>query len=198
LGSGFFASDGIVATNLHVIEGAAKAYVKLVGKETMYDVDGIVGLDRDNDLVLLEVRGTKAPPLLLGNAHQVAVGDQVYVVGNPEGLEGTLSQGLVSGIRRLDSKTLFQISAPISHGSSGGPVLNSEGKVIGVAVAILEGGQNLNFAVPISYLGTTLSNLTPVRPLFTQNRRGILLRDQQIDLRQRRPGRVGTNRAGQH
>jgi S1-C subfamily serine protease len=85
------------------------------------------------------------------------VGDQVYVVGNPEGLEGTFSQGIVSGIRTFDSDSILQITAPISPGSSGGPVLDSVGNVIGIAVATFKSGQNLNFAVPVSYLKSLLS-----------------------------------------
>lgn len=82
------------------------------------------------------------------------MGNIVYSIGSPLGLQmlqNTLSQGLVSGIRDMDGYRLFQISAPISHGNSGGPVFNRNGEVIGIAVATIEGGQNLNFAIPIDY-----------------------------------------------
>ena len=89
-------------------------------------------------------------------------GDPVFVIGNPEGLEKTLSQGIVSGVRKLDGRTLLQITSPISHGSSGGPVLNAKGEVEGVAVSMLTEGQNLNFAVPanavIAFLSATQSS----------------------------------------
>lgn len=169
-GSGFFVRDGIVATNLHVVEGAAGGYVKLVGQSRKYDILGIVSADRAQDLVLLAVPGTAAPSLPLGDSRQVAVGDEIFVVGNPQGLEGTFSQGIVSGVRQISSQTLMQITAPMSPGSSGGPVLNMQGKVIGVAMATFKGGQNLNFAVPTSYLSTLLSNMKPVRPLAAEAR----------------------------
>jgi S1-C subfamily serine protease len=167
LGSGFFVSDGTVATNLHVIEGTAAGHAKLIGKEITYDIAGVIGTDDIADLALLRINGAKAPPLELGDSKQLAVGDEIYAVGNPKGLEGTFSQGIVSGIRSVGSDTLLQITAPISPGSSGGPVVDNQGKVIGVAVATFKGGQNLNFAVPISYLKALISKTSSasVRPI---------------------------------
>lgn len=165
LGSGFLVRDGVVATSLHVIEGAAKGYVKFIGKDTKHDIAGTVALDNRRDLVLLSVTGARGPLLTLGEAHQVQVGDEIYAVGNPQGLEGTLSQGIISGIRQVGSETVFQITAPISPGSSGGPVLNARGKVIGIAAATFRGGQNLNFAIPVSYLVSMVSNIGSPVPL---------------------------------
>lgn len=165
LGSGFFVKADIVATNLHVIESAARGYAKIVGQKPKYEIAGIVGIDTQRDLVLLKITGGKAPSLTFGDINQVAVGDEVYVIGNPQGLEGTFSQGIVSSIRQVGSDTFFQITAPISPGSSGGPVLNAQGKVIGIAVATFSGGQNLNFAIPASYLASLLSELKPAAPL---------------------------------
>jgi hypothetical protein len=156
LGSGFFVRTNVIASNFHVIEGASRGYAKLIGTKTKYDITGLVGLDATNDLVLLTVKDVTSPPLLLADSHKVAVGDEVFVAGNPQGLEGTFSQGIVSGIRDVESETLLQITAPISPGSSGGPVLNSEGKVIGIAVATFKSGQNLNFAIPANYLTSLL------------------------------------------
>lgn len=156
LGSGFFVKDDIVATNLHMIEGAARGYAKIVGRKPKYEIVGIVGLDTQRDLALLKITGVRAPSLTFGDINQVAVGDEVYAIGNPQGLEGTFSQGIVSSIRQVGSDILFQITAPISPGSSGGPVLNAQGKVIGIAVATFKGGQNLNFAIPATYLATLL------------------------------------------
>jgi len=152
LGSGFFVGDGIVATNRHVIEGATAGRAKLIGTETTHEINGVIATDEIADLVLLKIGDSKAPPLELGDSQQMAIGDDVYAVGNPKGLEGTFSQGIVSGIRLVGSDTLLQITAPISPGSSGGPIVDSQGKVIGVAVATFKDGQNLNFAVPVSYL----------------------------------------------
>jgi|ERR1017187_5809569 S1-C subfamily serine protease len=167
LGSGFFVRENVVASNFHVVEGASRGYAKLIGKKTKYDITGLVGVDTMHDLVLLNVTDAKSPSLPLADSRQVAVGDEVFAVGNPQGLEGTFSQGIVSSIRNVESETLLQITAPISPGSSGGPVLNSEGKVIGIAVATFTGGQNLNFAVPANYLASLLAatNANPVTPL---------------------------------
>jgi S1-C subfamily serine protease len=148
LGSGFFVADGVVATNYHVIKGATKIVARRVGQKHVYHVS-ILSTDEESDLALLKLDGAVAHPLTLARGSRIAVGDVVYVAGNPEGLEGTFSQGIVSALR---GKDYVQITAPISHGSSGGPVLNSRGEVIGVAVGTLEEGQNLNFAIPISQI----------------------------------------------
>ncbi|GAG54367.1 unnamed protein product, partial [marine sediment metagenome] len=129
---------------------------------------GLVSADYQRDLTLLKITGVITSPLIiLGDINQVAVGEEVYAVGNPQGLEGTFSQGIVSSIRQIGSDMLFQITAPISPGSSGGPVLNTQGKVIGIAVATFSGGQNLNFAIPASYLvpllkSVSVQNLIPL------------------------------------
>ena len=166
LGSGFFVGDGIIATNFHVIDGARYGYVSLVGDSQPYQVLGTVAVDKQRDLVLLAVNRAKATPLQLDDsASPVDVGDTVYVAGNPEGLEGTFSQGIVSGVRQLGDSMLIQVTAPISAGSSGGPVLNQKGRVIGVAVATFKEGQNLNFAVPVIHLSGLLLKVGPVTPL---------------------------------
>jgi len=164
LGSGFFVKEDMVATNLHVIEGAVSGYTKIVGKKPKYDIAGFVTIDQQRDLVLLKVQGVKAPTLVLADSNDVAVGDEVYAIGNPQGLEGTFSKGIISSIRKIGKDSLLQITAPISPGSSGGPVLDNEGKVVGVSVATFKGGQNLNFAIPSSYLRPLLSNSNSVTP----------------------------------
>jgi S1-C subfamily serine protease len=166
LGSGFFVRDDIIATNLHVIKNAVKGYVKPVGLNTKYQIKGIVGIDKSQDLVILLINGIKSPLLNIGDCKTQKVGDAIYVAGNPLGLEGTFSQGIISGIRQVGPDFLFQITAPISPGSSGGPLLNEKGEVIGVAVAAFKGGQNLNFAIPSSYLISLLSNpLSDPKPI---------------------------------
>ncbi|MBA7592637.1 hypothetical protein ES708_34828 [subsurface metagenome] len=117
------------------------------------------------DLVILEIEDIKGSPLPFGDSQQVAVGDEIYVIGNPQGLEGTFSQGIISGIRDLDTEYILQVTAAISPGSSGGPVLNDKGRVIGVAFATLTEGQNLNFAVPAYYLSRLLTKLEARSPL---------------------------------
>ena len=117
------------------------------------------------DLALLRLQDAQAPALALGESSEVAVGDEIFAVGNPRGLEGTFSAGIISGIRRVGQDTLLQVTAPISPGSSGGPILNGRGEVIGVAVASFTGGQNLNFAVPADYLKALISRPQQLKPL---------------------------------
>ncbi len=165
LGSGFFVRDGEIASNLHVVKNAARGYAKIVRQKKKYDIEGITAIDFERDLVILKIEGTSASTLILGDSNTVQVGETVYAVGNPQGLEGTFSQGIVSSIREIRADKLLQITAPISPGSSGGPVLNSKGKVIGVSVATFRGGQNLNFAIPSNYLQMLLEKAGPVKPL---------------------------------
>lgn len=165
LGSGFFVRNNEVASNLHVVEGAARGYAKIVGQTTKYDIEGITAIDPERDLVVLRISGARASTLPLGSIDVVQTGESVYAVGNPQGLEGTFSQGIVSSVREVGTDKLLQITAPISPGSSGGPVLNTKGEVIGVSVATFRGGQNLNFAIPSNYLKALLSNTGPAKPL---------------------------------
>ena len=168
LGSGFFVKENVIASNFHVVEKATRGYAKLVSQKTRYAIQGVVGLDSKHDLVLLAVEGASAPSLKLGDGSKVAVGDTIFAVGNPQGLEGTFSQGIISGIRQLETDSLLQITAPISPGSSGGPVLDSEGRVIGVAVATFRTGQNLNFAIPVKHVGELLQRAGKSEPLVSK------------------------------
>lgn len=165
LGSGFFVRPDQVVTNYHVIEGAAKGYVKFIGKSTLYAIDGISAMDEERDLALLKIVDAKAPVLPLSENGGVEIGETVYAIGNPEGFEGTFSQGIVSGIRNAGTDQWVQITAPISSGSSGGPVVNAKGLVIGVAVASVVEGQNLNFAIPVGPVKSLMASSGPTRPL---------------------------------
>lgn len=151
LGSGFIVDSGKVITNLHVIEDAAYGYVTISGETEKHKIEGYLAVDKTNDLALLSV------PTLIGNSIEINVnnpeiGEKIYAIGNPKGLSGTISEGIISGIRKFDSEELIQITAPISPGSSGGPVINNDGKLIGVSVGTLDSGQNLNFAIPTKYV----------------------------------------------
>ena len=158
-GSGFFVGRGIIATNLHVVEGFFNGYVKRVGMNKTHRIKSIVAMSSQQDLAILRVSDVGAPILPLGNSDKLQVGEPVYAVGNPKGyLEGTFTEGVISGVREFQiGVRRIQISAQISGGSSGGPVLNSSGEVIGVAVSKLTEGQNLNFAIPSNYLKELLS-----------------------------------------
>ena len=170
-GSGFFVRHDLIAANYHVIEGAAQGTVKLVGKETKYTIEGFTATDKTNDLALLKVTVYGIKPLPLGDSDTVRVGETIYVAGNPIGLEGTISHGIISGRRDRYTKERLQMTVPISPGSSGGPVLNSKGKVIGVSVSGYHGlgVQNLNFVIPSNYLKTLLTQSGTVKPLSQQN-----------------------------
>jgi hypothetical protein len=155
-GSGFFISNSIVATNAHVIKGAFSGAARLVGDSHKMQILGVLEVDYHNDLALLKV-SSDAPPLHLGADANPIVGDKVYVVGNPLGLEGTFSEGIVSGLRNIENESIVQMTAPISPGSSGGPVMDATGNVIGIAEATYSEGQNLNLAVPVAYLSKLLA-----------------------------------------
>ena len=150
-GSGFVVHDGQIATNHHVINNMSVGGVRLVGKEDIYPIEAILDSDKEYDLAVIKVGGIDAPALALGDSDTARIGDKVYVAGNPQGLEGSFSDGIISAIRG-DPDKFFQMTAPISQGSSGGPVFNEKGEVIGVSFATYLDGQNLNFAIPVNYL----------------------------------------------
>ena len=158
-GSGFFVRPGYIATNYHVINGAETIIARLVGTETTYTIEEIVATDERHDLAIIKVIGDTPPELPLGNSDEVRIGETVYTVGNPQGLQGTVSRGIVSSMRDFGQNGIrIQIDAPISPGNSGGPVLNEKGEVIGVSVSGIQGidAQNLNFVVPSNYLKALL------------------------------------------
>jgi hypothetical protein len=163
LGTGFVVrNDGLVASNLHVVAGNSNIVVTLADHREFRVVEVFNG-DRERDLVILRIEAHKLPAVSLGDSTAIRPGDSVVAIGHPLGLEDTVSNGLVSGIRKVDEHlTVLQISAPIAPGSSGGPIFNDRGEVIGVATAILLGGQNINFGVPISYVKELLTRPAPV------------------------------------
>ena len=152
LGTGFFVGgSGLLLTNFHVVEGTAAVAIRVPGRKELLEATRATGYDLDNDLVILQIDGANAQTALLADSDKVYSGQPVVEVGNPEGLEQSVSDGLISGIRDTHGRKLFQISAPVSEGSSGSPVFDDQGEVIGVVASSLEGGQNLNFAIPINY-----------------------------------------------
>ena len=170
LGSGFVIGDGQIATNAHVVEGASSGTVKLVGAETKHAIDSILAIDRAHDLAIIEATGITASALSLGDSDTLQIGQSVYAAGNPQGLTGTFSQGIVSAIRSegnsLVADTIIQMTAPVSPGSSGGPLLNAEGKVVGVVFSQVTRGQNLNFAIPVNFLKALLETTTEEHGLY--------------------------------
>ena len=155
-GSGFFITKSLLVTNSHVVENAViKHNIKIVSIETQQgikDIGFVFVEDRDNDLAIIKTIKKTHKPLKLGKYNKVKMGDEIFVLGSPQGLIGTLSKGIVSAKRKGTGFQMLQLTAPISQGSSGSPVLSKDLKVIGIVVAILESGQNINFAVPVTYL----------------------------------------------
>lgn len=159
MGSGFAVGrPGRVLTNLHVLAGAKKLEAFLVDG-TPLRVVGLLGWDTVNDVALVQVK-ENLPPLVL-SSEPPYVGQSVVAIGNPLGFTATVTDGLVSGLRREESTDFLQISAPIAPGSSGGPVINIYGQVVGVSVATVRGGQNLNLAVPSKYAAFLLKSEAP-------------------------------------
>ncbi|HEX8491401.1 MAG TPA: tetratricopeptide repeat protein [Pyrinomonadaceae bacterium] len=148
-GSGFFISSERVVTNRHVIDGAFKAEIHTVNGNS-YNVRGVLAVDGEGDIALLQIDiGPNMVNPLIITRTSPQEGESVVVVGNPLGLEGSVSNGIVSAVRDIPNfGRIIQITAPISSGSSGSPVINMQGQVIGVATLQLTDGQSLNFAVP--------------------------------------------------
>jgi len=150
LGSGFFINqNGDVITNYHVIEGSSYAEVK-TSDGKIYPITYIVAENEQSDIIRLsvDIPSRYIYPLSL-NTTIPEVGERIIVYGSPLGLEKTVSDGIVSAVREIfDYGKIIQITAPISPGSSGNPVLNMKGEVIGIATFQMVEGQNLNFAIP--------------------------------------------------
>lgn len=156
-GSGFICSpDGTILTNYHVIRGASRMIARMHDEST-HDVDYIEGFDPQHDVAAIKIDGDSLPSVHLGSSFSVETGNHVVALGAPLGLESTLSDGIISAVREAGTFRIFQTSAPISHGSSGGPIFDDYGRVIALAVATMETGENLNFAVPIDAAKTLLT-----------------------------------------
>lgn len=169
LGSGFVvAADGRIATNLHVIGGARDATVVLAdGRELAHPE--VMAVDDKRDLIVLRVAAKGLRPLPLGDSSRVRAGDRVVAIGHPLGLSNTVSDGLVSAVREVSPGiSVLQLSAPISPGSSGGPLLDERGQVIGISTLLSTRGQNLNFGLPVNALKPLLA-AARATPLATWN-----------------------------
>ena len=167
-GSGFIIDhDGHILTNYHVIAEAQRIEVTLHNRKTYRA--SIVGSDRSHDLAVIQIKAPDLQPMMLGESRNLQVGQKVYAIGNPFGLTGTLTSGIVSSIRQVqepDGVTIdeaIQTDAAINPGNSGGPLLNSHGEVIGINTMIASNvGQNagVGFAIPINTAKAVLNDLT--------------------------------------
>ena len=169
-GSGFILDKaGHVLTNFHVVEGANRGIeVKLSNKRSFKAT--VVGTDKIHDLALLKIDAPELQPVTLADSSQLAVGEKVYAIGNPFGLAGTMTQGIISSIRSIRNgdgapiEDAIQTDAAINPGNSGGPLLNSRGEVIGINTMIASNGaeqsSGIGFAIPINTAKAVLSDLT--------------------------------------
>jgi S1-C subfamily serine protease len=160
LASGFIVKpDGIIVTNHHVVADAKAMAVKLASGEVYRNVY-LLSSDPIDDLAFLKIEAVDLPTIPLGNSNNVHVGDEVLLVGSPKGLEQTVSNGLISGIRLDEGVRVLQTSAAASPGSSGGPLLNRGGEAVGVMSFKIVNGENLNFTIPINYVRGKLDTLS--------------------------------------
>ncbi|HEY0347790.1 MAG TPA: tetratricopeptide repeat-containing serine protease family protein [Pyrinomonadaceae bacterium] len=152
-GSGFFVRSGQVVTNMHVIKGAHRVEIHtLEGKGRTYPVAGALAIDDEADLALLKVEmpADRSRALTMTTAVPDE-GEQIFVIGNPLRLEGSVSDGIVSAVREVpDLGRIIQVTAPVSHGNSGSPLFNMRGEVIGIVTVKVTNGQNINLALGVS------------------------------------------------
>ena len=162
VGTGFILDEsGLIATNLHVIEGESNVRVKLYKDPTDYPATVVAAVDKSHDLALIRIKPKKPlQKVRLGDSSTMSAGDRIYAIGNPLGVfDYSITDGLISQVRPLSPDlTILQISAAISQGSSGGPLFNQFGEVIGVTTAIITQGQAINLAVPANYLRPLMQN----------------------------------------
>lgn len=148
-GSGVVIGQGEAITNCHVAKAGPRLKVRHQGKQ--YDASILIN-DERHDLCKLSVFGLEAPPVPIGKVASVHVGQKVYAIGSPQGLDLTLSDGMVSSLRDSEEGTYIQTTAPISPGSSGGGLFDEQGVLIGIVTFQMRTGQNLNFALPADWI----------------------------------------------
>lgn len=173
LGTAFVLSeDGIVCTNFHVIDGQDK-FVLRSSTGGMYAVTAVLATDKKHDIAILKADARGLVPLEFADAKKIAAGQKLFVIGNPEGFESSITEGIVSSRRDDGPKgPAIQISAAISHGSSGSPVFNAQGQVIGMATYFYADGQSLNFAIPCNELADLLATARSAKTAGTAETAG--------------------------
>jgi len=151
IGSGFFIAPGMVVTNYHVVDGGSDAIVRTnTGK--LYEVEGIVSADKTVDIAILKLKEKFGEPVEIGNVSKLKKGEKAVAIGSPKGLFNTVSTGIISNFWNDGKVNQIQISIPITHGNSGGPLFNTNGQVVGINSAGLEGEGELNFAISVEHI----------------------------------------------
>jgi serine protease Do len=185
-GSGFvIGADGVILTNAHVVEGADTVSVTL--RDGRSFTGRVLGADQVTDVAVVKIEANDVPVVTIGNSDQLLSGEWAIAIGNPLGLDNSVTAGIISATGRSSSEVgvpdkrigFIQTDAAINPGNSGGPLLNASGEVIGMNTAIIQGAQGLGFAIPIkaaqqvakelistgqvehAYLGIEMATLTP-------------------------------------
>lgn len=181
-GSGFiFSSDGLIFTNSHVVDGAEKIMVSLLNEN---EIEGfLIGRDPDTDLAILKIYSEGYSVAKLGDAEQLQIGQLVIAIGNPYGYQHTVTTGVVSALgRSLQTQSgrlvdnVIQSDAALNPGNSGGPMINTDGEVIGVNTAIIQGAQGLSFSVDINTAKEIASQLIQNGKVFKAHL-GVMLQE---------------------
>ena len=147
-GNGFIVDpSGIVVTNYHCIKGATTAWVKLTN-EAHYQVEGVLGIDRERDIAVLKAKAKNLPSAPIGDSDKLSWGERVVAISNSQGQENAISEGIISTLKGVGGT--IQFTSRTSPGSSGGPVFNTKGQVVGIITSFAKEGQNLNLVVPIN------------------------------------------------
>jgi len=142
-------NEGHIVTNYHVYAGGEQLLIS--HNDEIYQSSGIIGADIEKDILIIQVKKNNITSIKIGAPGSVNIGAKVYAIGSPMGLENTISEGIISGLRQTEEngRKYIQITASISPGSSGGAVVNDKGELIGISTLTAREGQNLNFAIPI-------------------------------------------------
>lgn len=166
IGSGFFIKSNTLVTCFHVLKDSTSATVTLLDSSEAHPITSVLYHDADNDVAIVSVAVPSTRSLTLNKTEYPTIGEKIFVLGNPKGFSGTFSDGIVSALRNDGGKKLIQITAPISPGSSGGPLLSEDGSVIGVVRSTIRNAQNLNFATPAAAIRTSESSVKPFGEVF--------------------------------
>lgn len=184
-GSGFFVTkDGVAVTNYHVIEGSSQAWIQTKTGD-IYEVTGVLSFDKSLDVAIIKINKTSAagntvtafPAVTMGDSDNIKSGQTIYAIGSPKGMQDTISNGIIGNVNQIvNDYSFIQITAPISHGSSGGALIDEYGEIIGITSAGIESGENIGFAIPINVIKRFDLNMTPTPydEFFTNTNQFIL------------------------
>jgi S1-C subfamily serine protease len=143
--------DGFILTNNHVAKGGSIFSVRIEDDDRLYNTTEVIKYNPLLDLAIIRIQ-RRLEPIPIYNGDKLVRGQRVVAIGSPLGLFNSVSDGIISGFRKINDVDMIQFTAPISHGSSGGAVLNMYGEVIGISTAGIEDGQNINLAVGYEYI----------------------------------------------